>query len=88
MIMEGMSFMKKCNECNVEMIDCKNKMVRSNLDISGMDASSLDLRYYNHNTKKILTPWDYVKARACPKCGKLELYVDPIKCKLNEATND
>lgn len=80
--------MKKCSECNIEMIECKNPMVRSNLDVSGRDASGLDLRYYNYNTKNLLTPWDFVKARACPICGKLELYVDPVKSKLNEATND
>ena len=43
---------------------------------------------FNYNTGNLLTPWAYVKARACPVCGKLELYVDPIKAKLNEVIYD
>lgn len=84
----GNKNLKKCSDCNAIMVECNNPMVRSNLDVSGSDVSNLDLRYYNYNTGNLLTPWAYVKARACPVCGKLELYVDPIKAKLNEVIYD
>ena len=76
--------MKICNDCNVEMIECNNPMIRTNLHVSGVDDARPFIKYLNYDTEELLTPWDFVKARTCPKCGKLELYVDPIKTKLNE----
>ena len=73
--------MKKCNDCNVYMVDFNGKK-RSNIECN--DEENSELIYYNYDTKDFLTPWDYVKARVCPSCGKLELYVDVKEAKLDK----
>ena len=72
--------MKKCNDCNIMMID------ETNLHTDFVGGVSFDEQIYltyddeeNGNkplfsSKKISTK--RVKARVCPKCGKVELYVD------------
>ena len=66
--------MKKCSECNVDMIE--------ELGIRADEELSIDNRFRLYITSN---PKDYfgtrlseeVKCRVCPKCGKLELYIDP-----------
>ena len=78
--------MKRCNECNIEMIN--------NCDISGqhpfeigMDGHSYITISYVDGKKTVKgflgkeTQQDNfcsykLKARICPKCGKIELYAD------------
>ena len=72
--------MKECKDCNVKMVEF-TKDLRSNLQTHD---SNDEIVYYNYNTNGIITPWDFVKARVCPKCGKLELYVNPKIAKLDE----
>lgn len=72
--------MKKCNECNCDMIDnCSIKGkhpfevdVKERVDISihiptGEKRSFFGIPYDVSNQYE-------VKARICPKCGKIELY--------------
>lgn len=74
--------MKKCNECNCDMIeDCFIKArptydvdVRKSIRISvyvptGETGSFLGIPYNDGNQYEI-------KARVCPKCGKIELFAD------------
>lgn len=72
--------MKECKDCNVKMVEFTRNL-RSNLKT--FDSKD-EIVFYNYNTNSLLTPWDFVKARVCPECGKLELYIDPEKAKLNE----
>lgn len=77
--------MKKCNDCNVEMIENAKIEgqhpfevgVDGRTDISihiptGEQGSFLGIKF---NKENILKPL----ARVCPKCGKVELYVDVDK---------
>jgi len=74
--------MKVCNECNVEMLD--NGYLegqhpfevgvdgRSDISVhipTNEEASFLGIKY---NKEIIQRP----KVRVCPKCGKIELYID------------
>lgn len=73
--------MKTCSDCNVLMIDnCSiegraRKMSDSmysdiSIDIpTGEKGSFLGFDYDKKKTKE-------VKARVCPNCGKVELYID------------
>ncbi len=76
--------MKKCNECNVDMIDnCKVKGqhpfeigIDGESDISihiptNEKGSFLGIQFDKEITKEL-------KARVCPNCGKVELYIDKI----------
>ncbi len=74
--------MKKCNDCNVEMIDNCTIKGQHPYEV-GVDGSSvislhiptgekgsfLGIKY---DKEKILE----LKVRVCPKCGKIELYTD------------
>lgn len=75
--------MKKCNECNEEMIEnCKidaqhpfelGEDGRSDLYLNvptGDKSSFIGIPY------EMMDIYD-VKARFCPKCGKVELYINP-----------
>ncbi len=79
--------MKKCSDCNVEMID--NCIIEGQhpfelgadgrTDISlhvptGEKASILGIKYDKVDKMKL-------KARFCPNCGKVELYVNPSEKK-------
>ena len=81
--------MKKCSECNVEMIDnCVidgqhpfELGVDGEVDISvhiptNEKGSFLGIKYDKNISLN-------VKARVCPGCGKVELYIDP-----SELTNN
>ena len=74
--------MKKCSDCNVEMIDnCVIEGqhpfeigVDGRVDVSlhvptGEQGSILGIKYDKVDKMD-------VKARYCPQCGKVELYVD------------
>lgn len=72
--------MKECQDCNVKMVDFNRELI-TNIKTRGFEK---EIVFLNYNTNRIITPWDFVKARVCPKCGKLELYVDPEVAKLDE----
>lgn len=74
--------MKKCNECNLEMIEeCRikgthpyeynvNKSVEIYMHIpTGQKRNILGFQYDVTKPCKL-------KARICPKCGKVELYTE------------
>ena len=61
--------MKKCNECNVEMIE------DTNLHTDYVGGVSFEEQIYlSYTNGKAITC--RVKARVCPSCGKVELFVD------------
>ena len=75
--------MKKCNDCNVEMINseihtdyCGGHTFDTQIRVSipnGFDkrksifGKEMEIENYIN---------EQVKARVCPKCGKVELYID------------
>lgn len=73
--------MKKCFECNVEMID--------NLGIRSDESNSINNSYKLYIIKN---PQSFfgrraskkeVSCRICPNCGKVELYIDPNELNIN-----
>lgn len=76
--------MKKCNECNIEMIE--NTELHTDY-VGGVSfEEQIYLSYINGTTKtknifgkekeKCNYITERVKARVCPSCGKIELFVD------------
>ncbi|MBQ9014041.1 MAG: hypothetical protein IJ094_10925 [Bacilli bacterium] len=78
--------MKECKDCNVEMIE------NTNLHTDYVGGVSFEEQIYLTYTrlksvktifgkekekKKLVT--ERVKARYCPNCGKVELYIDTSK---------
>lgn len=74
--------MKKCSDCNVEMIDNCRIVGQHPFEIgpdgrtrffihipTGEQDSFMGIKY---NKEKRIEP----SVRICPKCGKIELYVD------------
>ena len=72
--------MKKCNDCNVEMVEAE----RLHTDYVG--GARMEERIYvdYDDEENGFTPLlgnkkisiKMVRARVCPQCGKVELYVD------------
>lgn len=70
--------MKKCTECNVEMVE--DVKISSQLHVE-VGPSSQSTIYLNIPTGKKFLGFDRTTrveplARICPKCGKVELYVN------------
>lgn len=72
--------MKKCKDCNIEMIEDTNLHTDY---VGGVDFEERIYLDYNdeENGFKVLfsnkkISKRRVKARLCPNCGKVELYVD------------
>lgn len=65
--------MKKCNDCNVDMIENIKIEGQHPFEI-GIDGQS-DLRV--RIPRKVFMKMIDVKSRICPQCGKVELYIDP-----------
>lgn len=75
--------MKKCNDCNIEMVESIN------LHTDYVGGASMDERIYieyydeKYGEKRLFSNEKIsirrVKGRVCPNCGKVELYVDLIK---------
>ena len=59
--------MKKCSDCNVEMIE------DTNLHTDYVGGAKMEERLYLTVMYKSTLR---VKARVCPQCGKVEFYVD------------
>jgi len=75
--------MKKCSECNVEMIEGAKLKGKLNFEV-GADSKSkiyLDLPTGNSidflGMKLDVGNRTELFARVCPKCGKVELYIEP-----------
>ena len=75
--------MKKCNDCNIEMVEGLN------LHTDYVGGASMEDRIYieyydeKHGEKRLFSDEKVsirrVKGRVCPNCGKVELYVDLIE---------
>lgn len=62
--------MRKCSNCNIEMIeDYSLKGTKSDLYIQKVGICGLTLNTIN--------------IAVCPKCGKVEMFVDPKKLQKN-----
>ena len=76
--------MKKCSDCNVEMIEDTNIHTDYVGGVSFEEQIYLSFAYGTHTSKNIFGKekeranqyTKRVKARLCPQCGKIELYVD------------
>lgn len=73
--------MKKCNECNVEMID--GKLEGQHPFEIGVDGRTDMFVQIQTGEKKKFLGFEYdgtvrkpIKTRICPNCGKVELYVE------------
>lgn len=68
--------MKKCNDCGIEMIeDCI--ISGQHTTYQGINGYSNILVSYISEKKELEQYSQYkIKARMCPKCGKIELYAD------------
>ena len=72
--------MKKCSDCKVDMIE------DTNIHTDYVGGRTMDERIYldyedEENGTKLLfgdkkISKKKIKARVCPKCGKVELYID------------
>ena len=76
--------MKKCNDCNTEMIEKTNLHTdyvggysyEEQLYVSYTDGTKLVKGIFGGEKEKDNFVTKRVKARVCPKCGKVELFVD------------
>ncbi len=70
--------MKKCSDCNVEMIDnAKIFDDSSNIFISFLNGKREVKNFFGNIKVKKIQCNKELKARICPTCGKVELYIDP-----------
>ena len=74
--------MKKCSDCNVEMIDNCRVDGQHAFEIGEDGRSDLFLKISTGEKSSFIgIPFDVmnnykIKARVCPKCGKVEMYVN------------
>lgn len=72
--------MKKCNDCNVEMIEKTNLHTDYVGGVRFEEQIFLDYDDELHGIKPLFgnkkISKKRIKARVCPQCGKVELYVD------------
>ncbi len=73
--------MKKCNDCNIEMIEDASLHTDYVGGVSFEEQIYVDYEDEENGHKMLLgnkkMSIKRVKARVCPKCGKVELYVNP-----------
>lgn len=67
--------MKKCTECNIDMIENIKIEGEHPFEI-GVDSKS---HIYIQIPRKVFSKNIELKTRVCPLCGKVELYIDPQK---------
>lgn len=72
--------MKKCNDCNIEMVDDTNLHTDYVGGVSFKEQIFLDYNDEINGSKQLFGNKKIskrrIKARVCPNCGKVELYVD------------
>lgn len=72
--------MKKCEDCNVEMIEDTNFHTNYVGGVSFEEQVFLDYDDEINGSKVLFSNKKIskkrIKARVCPNCGKVELYVD------------
>ena len=72
--------MKKCSDCNVEMIEDTNLHIDYVGGVKFEEQIFLDYKDDENGHKMLFgnkkVSKKRVKARVCPNCGKVELYVD------------
>ena len=72
--------MKKCNDCNIEMIEGDSLHTNYVGGVSFEEQIYLDYEDEENGTKMLFSNKKIskrrVKARICPNCGKVELYID------------
>jgi len=72
--------MKKCSDCNIEMIENTSLHTDYIGGVKYEEQIYLDYEDEENGSKPLFSDKKIsikrVKARICPKCGKVELYVD------------
>ena len=78
--------MKKCNDCNIEMVENAKINGQHPFELGIEGASDIFISFTNGKREvknifgKIKEKENYyekeLKARICPNCGKVELYVE------------
>lgn len=72
--------MKKCKDCNVEMIECSSLHTDYVGGVKFEEQILLDYDDEKNGTKMLFSNKKVskkrLKARVCPSCGVVELYVD------------
>lgn len=72
--------MKKCKECNVEMIECSSLHTNYVGGVKFEEQIFLDYEDQQNGIKMLFgdkkMSKNRVKASVCPSCGLVELYVD------------
>ena len=71
--------MKKCKDCNVEMKEGLGIRADEQVSIDNMFRLYItknDKDYYGSRISE-----EEVKCRICPKCGKVELFINPENLK-------
>ena len=76
--------MKKCSDCNVEMIE-KTELhtdyvggvsFEEQIYLTYVNGTRTAKSLFGQEKEKETYTTNRVRARVCPKCGKVELYVD------------
>lgn len=77
--------MKKCSECNVEMVDGSLYGEPMFMDMKhDIDQFYVNVKTGKTTTSFLMIPVDEtkkveLKVRVCPICGKVELYINPAE---------
>jgi len=71
--------MKKCIECNIEMIEKHG--IRPGEHATGHTDQFLYLVKDDNDHFGIKLNQKWIRCRICPKCGKIELFIDPLDLK-------
>ena len=75
--------MKKCSECNIDMIEDCVIEGQHPFELGADGRTDISLFVPTGNSSSFLgIPFEVkdrypIKARFCPKCGKVEIYVNP-----------
>lgn len=81
----GADKMKKCNDCNCNMIENCSISGKHPFEVGIDERVDISLNIPTGEMKTFLgMPYEVVnryalKARVCPKCGKIEIYTDFVQ---------
>ena len=72
--------MKKCSDCNIDMVEQTNLHTDYVGGVKFEEQIYLDYEDEENGTKPLFSNTKItkkrLKSRVCPKCGKVELYID------------
>ena len=68
--------MKKCSECNVEMVEGLGIRSEDPVDVENNHRLYIVTREDDYYARRISHKHN-VRCRICPNCGKVELFINP-----------